>query len=219
MDSSVESAQGRYPGEEKTMRAGYVVWTGLLIIAILAAVAMKYYAFFPGDVGVEKWVQAHVSHSLNWAEGLSKTAEFPWIFLVVAVIFALSWVLAGWRAALLAVLSLVGMLALGMWLGPLIGRPRPSAELVRVSRPLSGYSFPSQFALRYAATFGFLAVLAVIKKPGAFRAVTVTACAALLVLGFAARTALGAHWPSDVIVSYLIAFLWASFLIRFVRGK
>ena len=197
------------------MRTNHAVWTGLFIIVILVTLAMKYYAFFPGDVAVEKWVQSLVPQNLNWAEGVSKTAESPLIFFILALIFALSWGLAGWRAALLAVLSFVGMLALGKWLGPLIGRPRPSPELVHVFRPLSGYSFPSLFALRYAATFGFLGVLAAIKNTGVFRAVVLIACGAVLILGFAARVALGAHYPSDVVISFLIGFLWASLLVGF----
>ena len=82
-------------------------------------------------------------------------------------------------------------------------------------RHLSGYSFPSLFALRYAATFGFLAELAVAKSSGAPRAVLIVVCGALLVLGFVARVALAAHWPSDVIISYYLGLLWAALLIRF----
>jgi membrane-associated phospholipid phosphatase len=41
-------------------------------------------------------------------------------------------------------------------------------------------------------------------------------CVALLILGWVARIALGAHWPSDVIISYYVGLLWAAFLIRFV---
>lgn len=137
----------------------------------------------------------------------------------LALILSLSWVLAGWRAALLAILSLIGMLALGKWLGRVIGRLRPSPELVRVFCPFSGYGFPSLFALRYAATFGFLAVLAAIKNSGVLRTVTLIACGALLNLGFVARVALAAHWPSHVIVSFLIGFLWASPLARFAGGE
>jgi membrane-associated phospholipid phosphatase len=193
----------------------YVVWIGLFIVVVLFTMAAKYYAYFPGDVAVEKWVQSVVPPNLYWAQGVSHTAEFPWIILILALIFALSWTLAGWRAALLSILSFVGMWALGAWLGPLIGRPRPSPELVRVFRPLAGYSFPSLFALRYAATFGFLAVLAAIKIPGVLRTILLIGCGALLILGWLARVALGAHWPSDIIISYYFGLLWAAFLIRF----
>ena len=106
------------------------------------------------------------------------------------------------------------MLALGYWLSPVIARPRPSPELVRVFRPFTGYSFPSQFALRYAATFGFLAILAARKGSGAIRITLLLVCSGLLILGWVARAALGAHWPSDVIISYYLGLLWAALLIR-----
>ena len=197
------------------MRVNFVGWIGLFVIAGLVTLATKYYAYFPGDVLVEKWVQSLVPQNLNWAVGVSRTAEFPWILLIMALIFAFSWVLAGWRAALVSIFSLGGMLALGLWLGPIIARPRPSPELVRVFRSLSGYSFPSLFGLRYAATFGFLGVLAAWKTSGVTRTSLLIVCAALLIVGSIARVSLGAHWPSDVIISYYLGLLWAVFLIRF----
>ncbi|MGA7562415.1 MAG: phosphatase PAP2 family protein [Desulfobaccales bacterium] len=196
------------------MRTDYAVWIGLFIIAALVTLATKYFAYFPGDVTVERWVQSLVPPNLNWAEGVSRTAEFPWVLLILALVFALSWVLRR-RVALLSILSLVGMWVLGAWLGPVIARPRPSPELVRVFRPLSGYSFPSLFALRYAATFGFLAVLAAMKSSGALRTSVLIGCWTLFLLGFVARVALAAHWPSDVIISYYLGLLWAALLIRF----
>ena len=197
------------------MRPNYAAWIGLCIVAALATFATKYFSYFPGDVTVERWVQSLVPPNLNWAEAVSRTAEFPWVLLIMALIFVLAWVLAGWRAALLSILSLVGMWILGAVLGPVMARPRPSPELVHVFRPLHGYSFPSLFALRYAGTFGFLAVLAAMKSSGARRTGLLLGCGALILLGWVARVALGAHWPSDVIISYYLGLLWAVWLIRF----
>jgi undecaprenyl-diphosphatase len=198
------------------MRPNYAAWIGLCIVAALAMLAEKYFSYFPGDVAAERWVQSLVPPNLNWAEAVSRLAEFPSLLLIMALIFALSWVLAGWRVALLSILSLVGMWVLGAVLGPIIARPRPSPELVHVLRPLTGSSFPSLFALRLAATFGFLAVLVLEKTSGALRPVLLTVCGALLILGFVARVALAAHWPSDVILSYYLGLLWATFLLRFL---
>ncbi len=198
------------------MRTNYAAWGAWFIIAALATLAAKYSAYFPGDLAVERWVQSLAPPNLNWAAGVSRTAEFPGVLLILALVLALAWALAGWRAALLAILSLAGMWVLGAWLGAVIGRPRPSPELVRVFRPLTGSSFPSLFALRYAATFGYLAVLGARKSAGAWRAVLLTVCGALLLLGWVARVALGAHWPSDVALSYLIGLLWASLLVHFI---
>ena len=196
------------------MRPNYGIWIALFIIAAFVTMAARYYAFFPGDMAVEKGVQFLVPANLNWAEAVSRTAEFPWVLFILVIIIALSWGLSGWRAAVLSILSFAGMWVLGAWLGPVIARPRPSPELVRVFRPLSGYSFPSLFALRYAATFGFLAILAAMKSSGMLRFGLLTVCGAFLVLGFVARVALAAHWPSDVIISFYLGLLWAALLIR-----
>lgn len=216
---NIDTSRGRSSegGTIRTKYAGYAVWIGLFVIVALIALAARYYAYFPGDVAVERWVQSLLPQNLNWAEEVSKTAEFPWMLLILALILVLSWKIAGWRAALLSILSFVGMWTLGKWLGPIIGRPRPSPGLVHVLRPLSGYSFPSLFALRYAATFGFLAVLAEAKSSGGLRIVVLIACTALFILGWLARVALAAHWPSDVMISYYLGLLWATFLIRFAQ--
>ena len=196
------------------MRHKHGIWIGLFLVAALVTLAAHYYPYFPGDVAAAKWVQGLVPADLQWAEVVSRAGEFPWILLILALVFTLSWVLGGWRAALLSIVSLAGMLALGACLSPAVARPRPSPELVQVWRPLHGFSFPSQSVLRFAATWGYLAILAAVKSSGGRCTALVAVCAAWLIIGGAARIALGAHWPSDVLISYYLGLLWAGFLVR-----
>ena len=102
------------------MRSNRVIWIGLFIIAALATLAAKYFPYFPGDVAVERWVQALLSPNLNWAEGLKRTGDFPWVLLILALVLALSWALASWRAAA----------GVGLW-GRYVCRPRIAIDLAR----------------------------------------------------------------------------------------
>jgi len=200
------------------MRTKDLVWLALFIFATLLTIALKYVPYFPGDVICTRLVQSLLPESKRWAQLLSSTAKMPWVLVLVAVTFCLSWVIAGRRAALLSLASFMGLWWLGEWLGPLIGQRRPSPELVQVADSLSGSAFPSIFAFNYGSTVGFLAVLAGLKTSGKLRWATVIICSSLLFVGWIARVDLAAHWPSDVGISYLIGFLWVSFLIRFLDG-
>jgi membrane-associated phospholipid phosphatase len=191
-------------------------WIALFALAVVLTIGARYSAYFPGDVAVARFVQWITPASTGWAQLISSIAKSPWNLALLAVTVGISWWLAGWRAALLALASFAGMWVLGKWLGPLVARPRPLPNLVQVAEKLSGYSFPSIFALTYASTIGFLVVLFARRASGALRMSAVIICCLLLLIGWAARIALGAHWPSDVILSYLIGLLWAALLIRFV---
>ncbi len=198
------------------MKREEILWLALLILAVVLVLAEKHLPCLPGDVALATMVQSVLPDSNDWAKGLSSTAEFPPVLVLVAITVVISWKVAGWRAAALSLGSFIGLALLGLWLGPLIAQPRPSAALIRVTGSPSGSAFPSIFALRYASTVGFLAVLAIIRMSGLARWISVIACTGLLLAGMLARIALGAHWPSDICLSYLIGFLWITLLIRFV---
>jgi len=195
------------------MRGKDVLLLILLFVAVFAMLAACRYAYFPGDVTVERFVQSLSPKSMSWALWITKSAAFPWNILLLAITFFISWAIAGWRVALFSILSFAGMWILGTLISPVIARPRPSPALVHVVGSPSGYSFPSIFALTYGSTFGYLAIQAV-RKSGVLWTILLFLCCALLITGGLARIALGAHWPSDIIISYFIALLWAFFLLR-----
>lgn len=198
-----------------TVRTKEVIWLVLLIVAVLLTICLKYFPFLPGDVSNTRLIQSLLPESKHWAQVLSSTAEMPWVLVLIAVTFILSWIMAGWRAAFLSIAAFVGLWLLGRWLGPAIAQPRPSAELVQVAKPLHGSAFPSIFAFNYVSTVGFLAVAAAVKASGNARWVLFIVCCLLLIVGWIARVDLAAHWPSDVGISYLIGILWVTLLIRF----
>jgi membrane-associated phospholipid phosphatase len=198
------------------MRTRELVWLILLLLAVLLTICLKYFPYFPGDVSSTRLIQSVLPASTHWAQVVSSTAKPPWVFGLIALTFAVSLAIGGWRAGLLSLAGFMGLWVLGKWLGPVIAQPRPSPELVRVAEAASGSAFPSIFAFNYIATVGFIAVLAAVKTAGKLRWALLIVCSSLLIIGCIARVDLAAHWPSDVAISYLIGLLWVTLLIRFV---
>jgi membrane-associated phospholipid phosphatase len=207
----------RHPSEKDgvTMRTKDVVWLILLALAVFLVICLKYLPYLPGDVSITRLIQSLLPESKRWAQVISSTAKTPWILVLIALTFCLSWAIAGWRAGLLSIASFIGLWLLGNWLGPVIAQPRPSAELVQVAEATPGSAFPSIFAFNYISTVGFLAVLAAVKASGKLRWTLLIVCSLVLIVGGVARVELAAHWSSDVGISYLIGLLWVTLLIRF----
>ncbi len=198
------------------MRSKDVVWLILLALTVSLTVCLKYLPYLPGDLAGTQFIQSVLPESKHWAQLLSSTAKTPWIVVLIAITFFLSWVIAGWRASLLSLVAFIGLWLLGKGLGPIIAQPRPSPDLVQVTGRPTGSAFPSIFAFNYISTVGFLAVLAAAKATGKLRWTVLIVCCSFLVLGWLARVELAAHWPSDVGISYLIGLLWVTLLIRFL---
>ena len=189
------------------IRVGRIVWIALVILVIVLSLATARFPYFPGDVAFAKLLQSLAPESKNWAEWITSTAKAPWSLVLLAMSALISSRIARWPAAILTALSFLLAWGLGAWLNPLVARPRPTSELIHVVGSPSGYSFPSTFALTYAATLGFLAVLAALKSRGGPRWAALITCSVLLAIGGWARIALGAHWPSDILISYLMGVL------------
>lgn len=175
-------------------------------VSILVFTAAALEPYFAGDVTVARAVQA-ISPGTAWAQLVTNLALEPakYVVMTLAVVGAL-W-LAGWKGALLAAAAILIEQNFGEASKQIAQRPRPSRELIAVVGNPSGYSFPSTFTTFIAVTFGSLLVLALPSRVKQARMVAAGA-ALVIVVGWAARVALGAHWPSDVVLTTLVCVTW-----------
>jgi membrane-associated phospholipid phosphatase len=194
-----------------------LILTGAIASALLCVAAARN-PYFPTDVPIARAVQAVLPGPARWASWITWTADKPACFVLLALTIIFAWAISGWRAALLTVPIFFGLWGFGAWLSPLAAQPRPSPELIRVVGHPKGYAFPSIFGLIYVATFGYVGALGAVRLRGAWRAAVPILAAAALLAGAAARLVLGAHWPSDLWVAYLIGFVWIAALTPLSRA-
>jgi membrane-associated phospholipid phosphatase len=195
----------------------WVVLAALTVVLVIAAANLPY---FPGDVALARFVQFLVPGS-GWAKWVTDTAKVPGRFVLLAISLLVAWFLGRWRGVILAAISFGAMLGLERLLKAIIDRPRPTPDLIEVLGKSEGSSFPSTFALVYAATFGFIALLSLASYRGSksTRFSIFAVCCLILLVGMVARIVLGAHWPSDMLVSYLISGLFSALLIYWFGGE
>jgi membrane-associated phospholipid phosphatase len=186
-----------------------ILWLSALAGAIaLLTFAASRMPYFPTDVPIARAIQSHVPMRVGVAKWITATADKPWWLVLLGLTIAVAWVISGWRAALLSIPIFFGLFFFGIWLSPHVAQPRPSPALIRVVGNPKGYAFPSIFGLIYAVTFGYIGLLAARRSRRPWSIVIPTLAMAVLILGACARIVLGAHWPSDIWVSYLMALFW-----------
>ncbi|MDJ0724224.1 MAG: phosphatase PAP2 family protein [Prochloraceae cyanobacterium] len=196
-----------------------VYWIGSLAFIVVLLIGASQFAYFLGDVTLTNLVQFLTPNSEGWAKWITGTAKMPLRLILLGITIALAWFLSGWAASILSMISFGVSFALGDFLlKPWVARPRPDPELINVVGSPSGFSMPSTFGVIYASTLGFILLLTLTtqKRSQIVRLLIGAICSLLLLIGLSARVTLGAHWPSDVIVAYLIAFMWGLFLIEII---
>jgi undecaprenyl-diphosphatase len=138
--------------------------------------------------------------------------------LVVAFITVLVW----WRIGKLESMLIlaVGLFSLvGIALKIFIGRPRPSANLVRILSVEQDNGFPSGHAISAILILGLTAYLSCIYiRNHTIRTVLLLALIALIMLIGISRVYLGVHWPSDVVGGYLIGGTILTGIIWFYKN-
>jgi len=199
-------------GREKLLLAASMF--AAVLIVVIGITAMPW----PGDVTLARATQALLPAGPGWAQWLSHTAEAPREFGVLVIVIALGAWWVSWRGGLLAIASFIGMWVLDKLLRLVIFQPRPDLALIHVAGHPTGSSFPSTFALTYGATSAIWRCWVRCGR-AAGRGLRRWRPASCCWSQATAREWCWAHWPSEVAVSYLLALVWAGFLLRWVPSS
>jgi membrane-associated phospholipid phosphatase len=203
----------------KLWRAETAYVIGLAAFGVLALYA-HFRTYFEWDLRIERGLQALNVPGLFDVMYTVSVFGNKWIPWALTIVSALVFLLFNKRSEAAGLLTSAGGGALiNILLKMLIGRPRPTAELVNVYRDLHTDSFPSGHVTFYVCYFGFLffVAFALLPRGSAVRRVALVLTALpVLLIGFS-RVYLGAHWPSDTLGAYLISGLWLALSLHLYR--
>ena len=199
------------------------LWLALLLPGSLLAVAAHFIPYWVADVAATSEVQEQRPGEALMSllmRAVSVAGDYPWSGLLLATACLALLTTRRWRESLLVLLTLTGD-GMALLVKALVGRQRPSADLVNVYVEVQGYSYPSGHVVHYVVFFGALAYLAYQALDTASTArrglrLALVVCWLLVLTIGLSRMYLGAHWLSDVLGGYLLGGAWLVTLIAVI---
>lgn len=190
------------------MRSPLIPFVIAAAVTLLIGVGVRMEPYFAGDVPVARGIQSASPSPASWATPISRLAPAPGKYYVMAITIVAAFFVGGIRGLAL----LIGFLLLEQYgaehTKAWFARPRPSPDLINVVGRPSGFTFPSTTITFFAVTFGTVGLLAAMRRKAPNRIPVMVIMFGLLAAGCIARVALGAHWPSDVILTTVICLTW-----------
>ncbi len=136
------------------------------------------------------------------------------VFVASAIFF-----MASYRREALFTLSVFIADGINIILKLLINRPRP--EAMDVFPKFQQASFPSGHVVHYVVFFGFILTVMLVSPriPKALRGFVGALCVFLMGGVSVARIYLGTHWPTDILVAYILGFMMlAAVILLYLKG-
>jgi undecaprenyl-diphosphatase len=179
-------------------------------VFVALAVAAHLTPYFPVDLALTQVLQ---SVNSPWLDTIVNAVGWPGFppqsNVMFGSLFLLLVLFRRFVAAIGLVLAAGGSAALWYAIAPVVARPRPSPDLVRVSQQIDAGSFPSGHVLNLTAGVGFAWFLAYTLLPSSWwRTVILWVLPVFLAALGVARVYSGEHWPSDVLGGYLLGGVW-----------
>lgn len=201
------------------MRSPLIPFLLAAAVTILIGVGVRMEPYFAGDVRVTRLVQDNTPAPATWATPVSRLAPAPGKYYVMAIALVAAFFVAGWRGLTIVAGALVIEQYGAEHTKAIFNRARPSPDLVAVVGSPRGLSFPSTTITLFAVTIGAVGLLALMRKKAPYRWPVVVIGFGFLLVGCAARVAVGAHWPSDVLLTSLLCLVWIWAAARVVLSR
>jgi undecaprenyl-diphosphatase len=155
----------------------------------------------------------------SWVSPIMNAATFlgePAVVVSLAVAIALAaWIKQSRRLAYSQAAVLVAM-GFNTIIKYSVHRSRPDTMYVAHMR-IHSYSFPSGHSFGATVFYGLLAYLAWSRLPHPWNLLVVLLLVLLIILVGLSRVYLGAHFPSDVVVGWLLGGLSLFVIIKYIR--
>ena len=184
---------------------------------VAGVVAVMAYVF--GDLRIIRFIQRFDDPYFHW---LMVAVSWPgyfgrqWVVALCVAALLLRFRLKVEAACLLISLGSIWLLTNAIKF--IVGRPRPSPDMVQVYYYPANCSFPSGHVTSYMALYGFLFYLVyTLMRHSPLRSALLIVLGAVMGLVGLSRVYLGAHWASDVFGGYCLGFIWLALTIYFYR--
>jgi membrane-associated phospholipid phosphatase len=192
----------------------------LIIIQLLALGATAVMAYVLGDLRITRFIQRFDEPYFHWLMVAVSWPGYSGRQLVVALCAAallFRFRLRTEAACLLISLGSIWLLTSAIKL--IVGRARPTPDMVEVYTYPASRSFPSGHVTSYMTFYGFLFYLVyTLMRPSPLRSALLIVFGALISLVGLSRVYLGAHWASDVLGGYCFGLFWLALMIYLYRS-
>ena len=209
--TTLKSVSQSWTRRDTALVAG--LWALVAVALALLSVAAHFNAEFPGDVGLAVLIQKiqfpPLVHFINFSSDANWPAPAAYTALAIILVLLLSRQVS---AAIAAVIASFGADLANAGLSSLVARPRPNGIQIQVFANLGQHSFPSGHVTHVVTFYGFLLYLTFRFERDHPRWTPLlwgvrVICLYFLIFIGPSRVLEGAHWPSDVLGSYLLASL------------